>query len=177
MPGAVFLEGDKVNLRTVEEEDLEFLRNGVNHPEVRVYMGNRKPQNLEDEREFFEEVICSEDSLQLLICRGEERVGIVKLGSKGDDAEKLGEIGIWIHPDHHGNGYGTEAVELITDHGFNHLNYHKIYARAFQGNEASQRIWEKLGFEKEGVFKDHTYTMGEYKNVVYYGVLEGEWHG
>lgn len=52
MSGVVFLEGDSTDLRTIEEEDLEFLRNGVNHPNVRKFMGNRKPQNLENQEEF-----------------------------------------------------------------------------------------------------------------------------
>lgn len=175
MPGAVFLEGEEINLRTIEEEDIEFLRDGVNHPEVRVYMGNRRPQNYENEEEFFEEQVCGEDTVDLLISKDGERVGIISLMSQGDDAEKLAEIGIWIHPQHHGNGYGTEASKLITDYAFGQLNYHKVYARAYQGNKASQRVWEKLGFDKEGVFKDHTFTQGEYKDVVYYGVVEGDW--
>lgn len=175
MAGTVFLEGEKINLRTIEEEDIEFLRDGVNHPEVRVYMGNRRPQNYENEEEFFEEQICGEETVDLMISRDREKLGIISLMPQGDDAEKLAEIGIWIHPEHHGNGYGTEASQLITDYAFNQLNYHKIYARAYQGNKASQSVWEKLGFDKEGVFKDHTFTQGEYKDVVYYGVLEGEW--
>ena len=175
MPGTVFLEGEKVNLRTVEEEDVEFLRDGVNHPDVRVHMGNRRPQNLENEEEFFEEQICDEETLNLLITKDSERVGIISLIPEGDDAEKMAEIGIWLHPEHHGNGYGTEAAQLITEYGFNQLNYHRIYARAHADNEPSCRVWEKLGFEKEGEFRDHTFTQGEYKDVVYYGVLEGEW--
>jgi|APHM01.1.fsa_nt_gi Acetyltransferases, including N-acetylases of ribosomal proteins len=175
MSGTIFLEGEKINLRTVEEEDIEFLRDGVNHPEVRVYMGNRRPQNYENEEEFFEEQVCGEKTVHLLISWSEERIGIISLTPQGDDAEKLAEIGIWIHPEYHGNGYGTEASKLLVEYGFNQLNYHKLYARAYQGNKASQSVWEKLGFEKEGVLKDHTFTEGEYKDVVYYGVLEGEW--
>jgi len=152
MPGTVFLEGEKVNLRTVEEEDIEFLRDGVNHPDVRVHMGNRRPQNLENEEDFFEEQICDGDAVHLLISRDEERLGIISLMPQGDEAEKLAEIGIWIHPEHHGNGYGTEASRLITDYAFKQLNYHKVYARAYQGNEASQSVWEKLGFDKEGEY-------------------------
>jgi RimJ/RimL family protein N-acetyltransferase len=175
MSGTVFLEGDSINLRTIEEDDIEFLRDGVNHPDVRVYMGKRRPQNLENEEEFFEEQVCGEETVHLMISKDDEKLGIISLMPQGDDAEKLAEIGIWIHPEHHGNGYGTEASQLITDYAFNQLNYHKIYARAYQGNKASQSVWEKLGFDKEGVFKDHTFTQGEYKDVVYYGVVEGEW--
>lgn len=175
MPGTAFLEGDDIKLRTIEEEDLEFLRDGVNHPEVRIHMGNRNPQNMENQQEFFDEVICGDESVDLLITREGERLGIISLNEEGDEADRIAEIGLWIHPDHHGNGNGTEAVELITSYGFEQLNYHKIYARAHANNEASKSIWEKLGFEKEGEFRDHTYTMGDYRDVVYYGVLKDEW--
>jgi len=174
MPGTVFIQGDKIKLRTVEKEDLEFLRNGVNHPKVRVFMGNKKPQNLENQKEFFEQVICG-DGTHLLICKNTERLGIISITPEESPSEKLGEIGLWLHPKHHGNGYGTEAAELTAQHGFNQLNYHKLYARAYKGNKASQKIWEKLGFQKEGKLRDHTYTQGEYKDVIYYGILHGEW--
>lgn len=175
MPGTAFLEGEDIKLRTIEEEDLKFLRDGVNHPEVRVHMGNRNPQNMENQQEFFEEVICGDENVNLLITKNKERLGIISLNDEGNKADRTAEIGLWLHPEHHGNGYGTEAVELITSYGFEQLNYHKIYARAHADNDASLGLWEKLGFEKEGEFRDHTYTMGEYRDVVYYGVLEEEW--
>jgi ribosomal-protein-alanine N-acetyltransferase len=174
MPGTVFLEGEKINLRTVEEEDADFLQSGVNHPKVRVWMSNTRPQNLEDEKEFIEEIVSDDDSINLLICRDGNSKGIISLNDK-DDEGKVGELGIWLHPDFHENGFGTEAAELLTNHAFNQLNYHKICARAQKQNQPSIRIWEKLGFEKEGEFREHTYAQGEYQNVVYLGVLQGEW--
>lgn len=171
MPGTIFLEGEKVNLRTVKKEDIEFLRDGVNHPEVRIHMGNLRPQNLENEQDFFEHLMESDDEIHLLICKSGEAMGIVSLSQKEEPA-RIAEAGIWLHPDFHGNGYGTEASELIIKHGFEQLNYHKIYSRAHGDNRPSERIWEKLGFEKEGQFRDHVYTQGEYKDLIYYGLLE-----
>lgn len=174
MSGVVFLEGENTDLRTIEKEDLEFLRNGVNHPNVRKFMGNREPQNLEKQEEFFEEVICSDD-VHLMICdKNGENKGIISLTQEGDRAENLGEIGIWIHPNFHGYGHGTEASELIVEYAFEQLNYHKVYARAYQGNRPSQKVWERLKFKEEGILRDHTYTDGEYKDVIYYGILQGE---
>ncbi|MFB6174909.1 MAG: GNAT family N-acetyltransferase [Candidatus Nanohalobium sp.] len=173
MPGNVFLEGENVHLRTVEKDDIEFLRDGVNHPDVRVHMLNRRPQNLEDEEEFFQDVIRDEDDVHLLICRGEEPMGIISLNQHSEES-KVAEIGIWLHPNYHGNGYGTEASSIMTDYGFNQLNYHKIYARAHSENEASQSIWRKLGFEQEGRLREHVYTEGEYRDAVYFGKLKGE---
>ncbi len=175
MPGALFLEGERINLRTIEESDLEFLRDGVNHPQVRTYLNIREPQNLENQKDFFENIICNSEGVHLLICKEKERLGIISLRPDEDKADKLGNIGIWVHPEHHGNGYGTEASKIITEYGFNQLNYHKIYARAYEDNKASKSIWKKLGFKEEGVLRDHAYKQGEYKDIVHYGVLRSEW--
>lgn len=175
MPGAVFLEGDSINLRTIEEEDIQFLRDNINDPEVRKYLTARRPKNLEQERDFYENVISKDGDVHLAISRDEEMIGIVSLEEKQDEL-RVADIGIWIDTDHHGNGYGTEAARMITDYGFNELNYHRIMARAYAANTASQRIWEKLGFEKEGELREHTYTEGDFGDVCIYGVLEDEWN-
>lgn len=174
MPGAAFLEGDKVNLRTVEEEDLEFIRDNFNAPEVWKNLDYKTPQNLEQERNFFEEVICSDDTVNLGICADNQLMGLIELSEK-DEGEGVAEIGIWLGPEFHGNGYGTEASRILVNHAFNELRYHKVFARAFGSNKASQRIWEKLGFEKEGELREQTYREGEYEDTYVYGILEHEW--
>lgn len=173
MPGEVFLEGSEVELRTVEKEDKEFLRDGVNHPEVRKHMGNSRPQNMESEEEFFEHLTETQD-IYLVICRKGEPMGIVSLEEE-EKPSNIADIGIWLHPEYHSEGYGTEAIELIIEHGFKQLNYHKLYARAHGDNEASQRIWEKHGFEKEGELRQHVLVEGEHRDVLYYGLLRGEY--
>lgn len=173
MPGAIFLEGEKVNLRTVEEEDLEFIRNTYNHPEVRNSINSRKPANLEQEKEFFKDTVSNDESTQLLICSEEEPVGLISLSPKNEP--RVAEIGLWLHPEHHGNGYGTEASRLMIDYGFKETTYHRIYARVYESNKASQHIWEKIGFQKEGELREQIYRNGEFEDTYIYGILENEW--
>lgn len=170
MPGAVFLEGDKVELRTLEEEDLEFLRDTINHPDVRKGVYYKTPFNLEEEREWFEE---GDEELVLAICVDGEITGNIALKDPGKKESR--EFGIMIHPDFHGNGYGTEAVELLIDHAFRQMNVHKLTARAHETNGASQRIWEKLGFEREAVHREEVFQDGEYRDTYWYGLLREEW--
>lgn len=174
MPGAVFLKGQKINLRTVEEEDVKFLRDNINRQDVRTHLTARNPVNLKQEKDFFEEVISSEDNVHLAISREEEIIGIISLEEDEKDL-RVAELGIWIDPDHHGKGYGTEAAKLVTDYGFNELNYHRIMARAHGENKGSQRIWEKLGFTKEGELREQVYRQGEFTDAYLYGILEHEW--
>lgn len=174
MPGAVFLEGEKVDLRTVEEEDVQFLQENINKPEIRKNLTVRKPVNMKQQQDFFQEVVSSGEDVHLAIYSEGEITGIVSLEDEEDDV-RAATIGLWIATEYQGNGYGTEAVELITDYGFNELNYHRISARAYEDNKASQKIWEKLGFEKEGELREKTFYKGEFGDIYIYGVLEDEW--
>lgn len=174
MTGPVFLKGEKVELRTIEREDLEFLRNGINRPEVRINLTTNRPQNMENEDDWFEEAVKGNDGMKaLMICNKEQKMGVISLEEK-EDVSQVAEIGIWLKPEFHGNGYGTEASELIIDYGFDQLELHRIQARVQADNEPSRNLWEKLGFEKEGRFREHVYAENRYKDVVYYGLLEGE---
>ena len=174
MPGALFLEGEQINLRTLEEEDIEFLQKNINNPDIRKNLTTRRPTNLQQQQEFFQETVSSSEDVHLAICNEEEIVGIISL--EEDQREvRTASIGLWIDPEHHRNGYGTEAVKLITDYGFNELGYYRIYARAYEENKGSQRIWEKLGYTKEGELRDQAYFDGEFGDIYMYGILEDEW--
>lgn len=173
MPGAVFLEGDRVNLRTVEEEDIEFIRDTFNLTEVRRNISHSEPANIEQEQEFFDQVICGDEEVNLAISVDEEMIGMITLSPQKEQSVK--QIGLWIHPDYHGNGYGTEASELAVDYAFTELRVHKVVARALETNRGSQRIWEKLGFEKEGELRQQAYHEGSYEDLYMYGILEHEW--
>lgn len=174
MPGALFLEGDEIDLRTIERKDTEFLRDNINDPDVRKFLTSRRPVNMQQEENFFEEVISSSEDVHLAICRDEEIVGMISL-EEDEKLVRVADISLWIATDHHRNGYGTEAAELITEYGFRELGYHKISARAYKGNTGSNKIWEKLGFTHEGTLRKQALVQGEFKAVNIYGVLEKEW--
>ncbi len=175
MTGAVFLEGEKIDLRTIEEEDIEFLRDNINKPVIRKNIGHRGPTNFQQEEDFFEEVVSSDEGTHLAISNKEnsDMIGIISLEPK---SEGVAEIGIWIDPGHHSNGFGTEASELLINHGFNRERLHRIHARVLQTNEKSKSLWEKLGFTQEGTLREDYFDDGEFWDTEIYGLLEEEWN-
>jgi len=176
MPGAVFLRGDEITLRTIEEEDVEFLRDAINLPEVRQGLTTAYPLNVEQEREFFEERISNQEDVNLAICADEDIAGVIGLHDLNQRAGTC-EVGLWLAPEYHGQGYGTEASRVLTEHAFRELRMHRVQARVLATNEASARIWEKLGFEEEGRHRDEAFTDGEHVDMRYFGVLADEWNG
>ncbi len=173
MGGAVFLEGEEVELRTLEKDDAERLRDIANHPEVRKYIGVRAPLNLLREEKLIEEETENDEHLMFAIHTGGEIIGSISLKKI---EPQVAELGIMIDPGHHGKGYGTEASRMLVEHAFKQLNHHKLYAWVFETNQKSARVWEKLGFRQEAELDSHFLMDGEFKKAYIYGLLKGEWN-
>lgn len=171
MPGAVFLRSESVELRTIEEEDLAFVRDGVNDPEVWPTLGSSRPYNMKQEQKWLER-ISEDDDVHLLVCDDGEPVGVVGLGI--DATAGLGELGYWIASTEWGNGYATAAVRLVSAYAFDHRRLHKIAADVYSHNPASARVLEKVGFEREGVHRQEAYVEGAYRDMLRYGLLREE---
>ncbi|MFB6360029.1 MAG: GNAT family N-acetyltransferase [Halobacteriales archaeon] len=176
MPGAVFLEGDRIELRTVEEGDIDFLQTGMNHPEIRPYAGADTPSNRRRfEQERFDR-LTDDDVMHILVWNGSTRLGEVSLAPI-DERRGWANLGYWIHPDHQGEGYATEAARVAVAHGFDELRLHRISATIVAENEASKRVVEKLGFVHEGTKRDDAYLAGEHVDREVYAALSDEWTG
>jgi len=174
MPGSLFLEGPRVELRTIEEADLPFLRDTLNAPAVRRHLFPRPPFNLKQEREYFDTVVSDDDEINLLITIDGEPVGPIGL-SPADSITGTTEIGLFMAEAWWGQGYGTEAAELCTAYAFDERRFHRVIARVVADNEASRRVWEKLGYREEATLREAVFLDGEYHDVVLYAVLEDEW--
>ncbi len=64
------------------------------------------------------------------------------------------EIGYWIRTSASGQGYATEITNALLHYAFKALDATKVAICHAGSNEASKAVIEKLGFIKEGVFKD-----------------------
>ena len=174
MSGATFLTGDLVTLKTVEAEDLEFLRDGVNHPAVRRPVGQSLPTNGARERRYFDEMSESDELVQLLITSGDERVGVIELDAI-DYENGTAEVAYWIDPEQRRQGYARDAVLTTVGYAFDELRLHKVTASVYEFNVASLELLKDVGFTEEGVHRDDAFVEGRYVDTHWFGVLDSEW--
>jgi [ribosomal protein S5]-alanine N-acetyltransferase len=178
VPGPVFLDGDRIALRTIEESDLEFLQSAVVDPRVRRPIGTAIPLNADQERAFFETVVSDEETVQLLVTRAEDGTPVGTVGLDPiDERAGVAEVGYWIAPEHWEKGYGSEATALIVRYAFDQLRLHKVTARVFEFNEGSKRLLKSVGFTAEGIQREQAFIDGEYQDCHWYGLLAPEWDG
>ncbi|SEO46317.1 Protein N-acetyltransferase, RimJ/RimL family [Halogranum amylolyticum] len=183
MPGARVASGDRVTLRTVEAEDVPFLQRAGANPEIRYPLGNplrnREQYEISDERtapDGFLVCLEGEGTPELLGDDFEDhdlrRIGQV---SVADAHYKRPELGYWLVPEVHGEGYGTESVALAVDYVFRQYDTPAVGAGAFDHNDASRRLLESLGFVEEGRRRKFMFVDGAYRDMVQYGLLREEW--
>ena len=86
-----------------------------------------------------------------------------------------------LNTNYHGKGYAYEAAKAFFDYLFYEKGARRIYAFTEDYNIASQKLCEKLGMRREGLFKEFVTFINDengnpiYENTYQYAILKKEW--
>ena len=86
------------------------------------------------------------------------------------------EIGYIMGSQGWGQGYMHEALSALLDYGFTEMNLNRVEADTDPRNERSARLLERLGFSKEGLFRERFIVDGEVSDSAMYGLLRRDWN-
>jgi ribosomal-protein-alanine N-acetyltransferase len=84
---------------------------------------------------------------------------------------RMAEVGYHIGRAFWGRGYATEALYALVDFGFQRMNLNRIEGRHNAGNHASGRVMEKVGFQREGIWRQREIKDGKLVDVVQFALL------
>lgn len=149
-------------------EDLQYWSHGPfrDEPAAREYL-----QGIFDgvrDRELFQWAIADLGS--------DEMLGTCTLTS-WDRRNRHAEIGFILAREHWGRGLATEAVRLVLAFGFAAMGLHRVEADVHPENNASLALLEKIGFQREGYFRERWFTFGEWEDSVILGLLRSDFDG
>jgi ribosomal-protein-alanine N-acetyltransferase len=173
----VFLEGPQVTLRPLLEEDftMEYLK-WLNDPEVNEYSQRRPfPIGLDSMKSYNDYYVKHPKQgfvLAIIVKSDQTHIGNIALVNL-QPIHRCVEIAILIGNKNYWNGgYGAESIYLLTKHAFRNMNLHKVFAGTF--NPAFARSVERIGWQKEGEFRDRIWSNGKYHNQVWMSILDRE---
>ena len=175
------IRGERVTLRPFRREDLEALRRWHDDGEVMQFWGERLP--LVAEGRFEEELAPGgrftrfDMNGHFCVCDETDRP-IGRLSYEGFRAtERHAELGILIgEKDAWSKGYGSEAIRLLLDYLFNQRGAHRVWLTVQARNARAQRAYEKVGFRREGTWREHYYYDGAFHDEHIYGILAREFN-
>ena len=170
---------DRLIIRFAKPDDAEAIYSYRSDVIVNQYQG-WFPESAEEVRDYIKNMPTTFDvanvCLQFAIIKKDENLLIGDMGIIFSNHNNLqAEIGCTLHKDLQGKGYATEALRAMINIFFLTLNKHRVIASIDPENTASIRLIERLGFRKEGHFKESYFLRGEWVDDVIYAILRKEW--
>ena len=68
-------------------------------------------------------------------------------------------------------GIATEACKQLISYAFDDLNLHKLYLNTDAKNKIAHKLFEKVGFQREGYFIDDMIHRGKFIDRIRYGII------
>lgn len=167
--------GKRIYLSPRNSEDVEKFTNWLNDFEITDYLGRSgNIVTLDAERKYLEENVNSQATFVIVTLADDKMIGTVSL-ERIKTGHQSAILGIFIgDKDYLNDGYGTEAIKLILDYGFNYLNLHSISLHVLSCNIRAIKCYEKCGFKKTGKIRENKYINGKYYNTICMDILKSE---
>lgn len=164
------LKGEQLYLRALEPEDLQFLFEIENNPEIWEISGTLRPYSRQLLKSYLDNAhkdIFEVKQLRLCISNYEHQcIGLIDLFDFNPNHRRAG-VGIIISDKkERQKGSGTEALNLLVNYAFTVLGLKQIYANVGEDNEESLKFFNKLGFDRVGVKKDWIRSGNSFKNEI-----------
>ena len=163
----------KMELRRLTFEDLPIRVEWMNNPKIYSSMHFDLPVLLENTIKWFEKNRTNNQRSDVCFVENEEIVAFGGLTSI-DNTLKKAELYIFVNPDSHKSGIGTQATKLLCQYGFEELGLHKIYLLTNENNLAAIKVYQKCGFVLEGRHRDEYLAEERYLDRLYFGLLKTE---
>ena len=167
-----------VTLRPLNLDDIDLIYEWEAKIELNVLSGWSPKRSLVAFRHKYEQRITEpEDDRYTFGIQVEERlVGYVELVMIDHFEQRafisilIGEKQLW------GRGIGSTALRILLDYAFTVQAMGKICAEVYGFNTRSQRLMEHVGFQREGILRQHEFHNGSRQDIHFFGILKPEFY-
>lgn len=169
------LQSGNIVLRSFRESDAPRLAELANNTKIgrNLRDGFPYPYTLENAMDFIGRF---KDHISFFAIEySGEYVGNISLVPLDNVHRKTAEIGYFLGEPYWNKGIMTVAVNLVTEYGFRELGFARIHTGVYEFNPASQRVLEKCGYTKEGIFSKNVFREDRLWDEVRYAKINPEY--
>ena len=169
--------GERIYLSPINRDDylkyVEWLNNYEIAKGINQYA---RVISIEYEKEFLDNASKEKYNFAIVCKDNDQLIGNISLMNV-DLVDRTAELGIFIGDEAYlSHGYGSEAIMLLLDYGFNHINLNNIMLRVYGFNKRAIKAYEKCGFKTFGIWKNSHYFEGDYCDEVYMNILKRDFN-
>ncbi len=167
-----------VTLRPLEFDDIDILYSWETDIELAIWSGWTPQLSRAAFRHKYEQRITEpeKDLVMLGIEYEGQLVGYVQLALIDYDERRaavgilVGEKNLW------GHGIGKTALRILLDYAFTVSNLERVYTEVYGFNQRSLQLMERVGFQKEGILRQHEIHNGARQDMHFFGMLKAEFY-
>ena len=168
--------GKQVFLRAPTRRDrAEFI--ALNRASKRFHRGLVSPPKTPEQFVTFLQRSSREDSVSLLICLAADGaiIGAASLSQIFRGEFQNAYLGYYLGAQFAGEGYMTEAIQLVLRYAFEHLKLHRLEANIQPANLASIALVKRAGFVHEGYSRRYLKICGRWRDHERWAILAEDW--
>lgn len=174
------LEKDNIKLRVPEPEDIEFLldvENDYNHWHITKTHNPFSRFDIEQYILLADKDVYTAKQLRFIIEHkdaGQTRsIGTIDVFDFNAHDKRAG-IGISIIESMRQKGYAGNALDILIEYMFVHLNMHQLYCNIESDNKRSIGLFESRGFVEAGVKKDWNLRSNKWIDECFFQLIEAK---
>ena len=164
----------EIEIRPFTKADIPDKIRWINDPRVNQFLHYDLPLEQEKTERWFESVKDRTDRFDGVILtdgRACGSLGLLNIDRKSQKAELYIAMG---EPELGGRGVAGEACRLLLRFAFEDLALHRVYLYTETGNLRAVRLFERLGFRREGLLREEILSHGKLADRYVYGMLREE---
>lgn len=164
----------QVSIRKFRMEDIPYKVHWINDPANNTYLHYDLPLEEEKTRAWFATVCDRTDRYDAVIEADGVAVGLIGLlgiDRKNRKAELYIAMGESAYK---GKGIAKTASLLLLEYAFCTLGLNKVYLYTETANVSAQKLFERVGFRREGLLKHDIIYNGKKVDRLGYGILAEE---
>ncbi|MFX1374600.1 MAG: GNAT family N-acetyltransferase [Promethearchaeota archaeon] len=174
------IKGERITLGPVKREYIESYLKWLNDPELTQYLSIYLPLTRMMEEDWIENLKNRNDTIVFSILVNDKDESEKHIGNCGlhniDWKNRFAEVGIMIgEKEFQNKGYGTEAMELLVEYGFQQVNLNRIQLHVYDFNIRAINSYRKIGFIEEGRMRQAQFKNGKYHDMILMSILHEEW--
>ncbi|MHA1148073.1 MAG: GNAT family N-acetyltransferase [Promethearchaeota archaeon] len=158
-------------LRKISKDDIEFFHQSLQDKEMIEFLSlgpliskDHAKRLIKGHLEYWEKWLQFNYIIEL-----REEKTIIKLGSISlwniSWLHRRAEIGVWIIPNFWKQGFAERALNLLKTIAYVHLKLNRLEAHVAAENKRSLLLFNKCGFEEEGLLKQYLNLNGLYHDT------------
>ena len=171
------LKGETIYLRLLSQDDLKDRVSWINDKENIQTLLFDWPTSIEKTQKWFSNVVFDNTKLNLSIVDKETNeligmTGLLNIDRINHHAQLYITIG---NKTYRNKRLPDEVIPLVLEYGFTELELKKIYLYTLPNNDRARHVYERNGFQLDGILRQQVYCRGKQQDLYVQSILKSEY--